>query len=86
MLVAFGGLFVADRGNHRVVVFAPVPTTSGASAIAALGQDNLTSNAYAPGAPSQDRIGAPTDVTALGDKLFVADYEWDRVLRFDLNP
>ncbi|MEK8023437.1 MAG: IPT/TIG domain-containing protein, partial [Candidatus Hydrogenedentota bacterium] len=36
-----GKLLVADRQNHRVVVFNSIPTTNGANADYAIGQDNL---------------------------------------------
>jgi len=82
---AFNSMFVADRGNNRVVVFTPVPTSTAEPALAVLGQPNLMLNDVNINTPSQAAIWNPTGVAVVGDKLFVSG-AWHRVLRFTLNP
>jgi hypothetical protein len=82
---AAGALFISDFVNNRVVMHYPIPNTSGEPADAVLGQDNFTSDAVQM-VPSGNRIGSPRGIAAAGNKLYVADYLWNRVLRFDLRP
>jgi hypothetical protein len=82
---AAGALFISDTVNHRVVMHYPIPNTSGEPADGVLGQDNLTSGDAAPTGPSGNRISSPHGVVATRNKLYVADFAWNRVLRFDLR-
>ena len=77
---------MADQRNHRVLVWTPVPATSGEPADAALGQDNLTTSSFVQLEPRQNRIGWPEQLAVAGGYLFVADSVWNRVLRFQLTP
>src|SRR5690606_37171143 len=76
-------LFVADPGNHRVLVFSPIPNDSGASAASVLGHPNF--NTTQEGA-TQETFNEPFSLVASGNKLYVADRMNHRVLRFDLRP
>jgi hypothetical protein len=81
--VAGNNLFVADTDNHRVVVFTPIPTSSGEAASRVLGQLSLTAS-DAPAATA-NRMAHPYGLAVIGDKLFVSDTQNHRVLRFQLT-
>jgi sugar lactone lactonase YvrE len=75
-----GNIYVADRGNNRVLRFSS--TTIGSSAVNVLGQLSFT--AKAPGT-TISTMQSPTGVAvdSFGN-LYVADTENNRVLRFNL--
>lgn len=83
-------LWVSDRMNHRVVLFDPIPDTNGASAMAVLGQPDLTSNDPNGGAgvwhPRADGLWQPAGLALDLDaqRLYVADEENNRVVGFDV--
>ncbi len=79
-----GSLFISDSTNHRVVVHSPLPTTSGEAADAVLGQDNLDSNVL-PNTPTGNALSSPRWISVAGNALYVPDYDWNRVTRFQLN-
>ena len=83
VLVAHGSLFVTDAANRRVLVFTPPPSESGVEASAVLGQPDFETVADLP--PSDANIGSPDGLAVSGDSLFVADRDWNRVLRFALR-
>ena len=76
--VAGGRLAVADRDNHRVLVWNSIPTQNGASASACIGQISCGSRTPAEAA---SRLNAPAGValTSTG-ALFVADQNNSRVV------
>ena len=79
-----GKVFVADHYNHRVLRFASsAALTSGIAAEGVLGQPDFTS--YALIIPPNARgMSAPTGVAVdTAGRLWVADYNNSRVLRFD---
>ena len=80
---ATGRLWVADQGNNRVVWYnqAHEIAANGPDADGVLGQPDFTSGGAAT---SQCRMYSPTDL-AVGsdDRLFVADSDNHRVLRFN---
>jgi hypothetical protein len=86
-------LFVADRGNQRVLVFHPFPTPSNRTPVRVLGQSNFTNSASndddqnnSPDAgPSVRTFFGPSGVTSIGTQLFVTDKNNHRVLIFDGN-
>lgn len=84
VLVASGSLFVADTTNRRVLVFTPVPEESGVEASAVLGHADLASGDLEPPGPAT--MGRPQGMTAVDDQLFVVDRDWNRVLRYALDP
>lgn len=79
-----GALFVADTGNDRVLVFDPVPTTSGASATQVLGQSS-PSFSVTDSTPSDATLNEPVALATANRTLFVADRGNRRVLRYDLT-
>lgn len=84
LLIVDGALFVADSGNDRVLVFDPIPTTSGASATQVLGQES-TGAALLDQPPSDRNLNGPVDLALAGNKVFVADEGNRRVVRYDLD-
>ncbi len=78
-----GNMWVADNSSHRVLKFNNVNSKSnGANADLVLGQSNFTSGS---GATTQSGMYSPNGVTVLGTTVWVADYDNNRVLRYD-NP
>jgi sugar lactone lactonase YvrE len=80
-------LFVADRVNHRVLVWNTFPTENGQPADNVLGQPGFTSvqpNASGGGyVVVANGFNLPTGVTLTGTSLWVADTENNRVVRWD---
>lgn len=77
-------LFIGDSANDRVMVWTPIPTTSGAAAQHLLGAATFTTAGGSPPA-SQTSIDQPGGMFIVGDKLYVVDTNHNRVLRFGLN-
>ncbi len=77
----FGNLWVADRDNNRVLMFANPPLIAGPPANLVLGQANYTtSTANATGAGT---LNHPTAVLVSRTSIWVADDYNNRVLRWD---
>lgn len=76
-------LYVADTGNNRVLVFAAVPTVSGASATFALGQPSLVTSTPAAG---QQGMVEPSSVHGNANQVLVADTGNNRVLIWNYVP
>lgn len=78
-------LYVADTGNHRVLVWNSVPTESGVPADLVLGQNDFTSGQVnqGRGAASASTAALPAAVLVAGGKVFIADSGNNRVLVFD---
>lgn len=83
VMLVDGALLVADAGNDRVLVFDPLPTSSGAAATQALGQVS-PSGALHDQPPSATTLNEPFSFARAGRKLFVADRGNRRILRYDL--
>jgi sugar lactone lactonase YvrE len=82
-----GRMFVADRSNHRVLVFLP-PFSNGMAATIVFGQADFTTNQRNRGhaTPDADTLSEPVAI-AIGTSwgyLFVADWGNNRVLAFPL--
>ena len=76
-----GNLWVADMYNNRVLMFRP-PFSTGMSASVVIGQVDFTSNAGGS-VVSSNALNYPTDLAFDGSgNLWVADGNWNRVLRF----
>jgi sugar lactone lactonase YvrE/lysophospholipase L1-like esterase len=77
-----GKLFVADRGNHRVLRFASEQAMqTGGAAEAVFGQDDFVSRVTGVAA---NRMNNPIGIHVGADgRLWVADFTNNRVLRFD---
>jgi DNA-binding beta-propeller fold protein YncE len=81
--VAGDNLFVADSANKRVLVFSPIPTASGSPASFILGQPDFETTS--PEAATPQALAFPWGLTVDGNKLYVADFSYNRVLRFHLR-
>jgi uncharacterized protein (TIGR03437 family) len=86
-----GKLYVADTQNNRVLIFNRIPTSNGASADVVLGQPNLTT--FVQPDITQQQIAAsdkvllnPVAVSSDGQRLFVADLGYNRVLIWNNIP
>ncbi len=67
-------LFVADTGNHRVLIFAPFPSADAAAASGVLGQADLSGNAAnRGGAAGGATLSGPQGVRVFDGMLMVAD-------------
>lgn len=80
---ANGILYVGDYSNDRVLGFQGVPQANDMPADFVLGQPDFTSNASGDGA---DEMNGPQSPGVSGGKLFVTDYNNNRVLIFDPAP
>jgi hypothetical protein len=76
-------LFVADKGNNRVLVWTTFPTTNGEPADLVLGQATFGTATASTGAAGMSR---PQGITVAGDALFVADGGNDRVIVYSSIP
>ncbi len=81
--VGVGRLFVADTGNHRVLIYAGVPNARGAGAAIALGQTNLFS--ATPGDGARGLYG-PTGLAVAAGRVIVTDRLNHRVLIWNQVP
>ena len=86
-----GKLYVADSGNHRVLVFNNIPTQNGQSANVVLGQSDF--NAFVEPDLTKLTVSAtgstmlnPVSVTSDGTRLYVADLGHNRVLVWNTIP
>ncbi|MCX6116616.1 MAG: hypothetical protein NT027_03680, partial [Proteobacteria bacterium] len=79
-------LYVADSNNNRVLVWNSLPTSSGQAASFALGQPDLTSNTMNNGGLSGSSMAIPFGIFSVGSKLFVSDYNSNRVLVWNSIP
>lgn len=84
VLVVDDALFVADMANDRVLVFTPIPTTSGEAASYVLGQPDLNSGNNNPAATNVS-LNDPTHMAAVGNRLYVVDQMHNRIMGFTLN-
>ncbi|MFA5813194.1 MAG: Calx-beta domain-containing protein [Patescibacteria group bacterium] len=76
-------LFVADFGNHRVLVFDAAAITNGENAVSVLGQINFTANSSATSAGGlKSPIAVAFNQTS--STLYVAEFSNHRVLFFDV--
>ena len=80
-------LFVADAGNNRVLVFNTASITNGMNASYELGQASGSAFTAHLGATTQSGINDPLDVKydSVNNRLFVADYNNNRVLVFNTS-
>lgn len=76
-------LYVAEIGNHRILVWNSLPASNGAPADFAIGQPNIESSGGGNGPAS---LGAPSGMFSDGKKLFVSDTGNDRILVWNSIP
>ncbi len=84
-------LFVADTQNHRVMVWNNIPTANDTPADYVLGQPNFTTTSERelqqnPVPASANRLKNPVSVTSDGQRLFVADLGYNRVMIWNSIP
>ena len=87
-------LIIADRGNHRVLIWNNIPAADGVDADLVLGQSDFAHNAAnddnQDGAqditPSARTLNTPSDIWSDGNRLIVADSGNNRVLIWDTFP
>jgi len=79
-----GRLYIADTGNHRILVYNTIPFAHGAAADAVIGQSSFTAGQANRGgtAPSSTSLSSPAYLSTgpAGVKLAVADRGNNRVL------
>jgi len=80
--------FVADFGNHRVLIYNGIPGVDGADNIAdaVIGQSNMTSNTANNGGLSASSLYGPGSVYSDGTHTVVADLYNHRVLIYNGIP
>jgi hypothetical protein len=92
--VARGRLFVVDSGNHRVLIWDSIPTSSFVPADHVVGQRDFVHGAADDGdgngapdpTPSAGAFNAPGGVAAADDHLYVVDVNNNRVLIWESIP
>jgi hypothetical protein len=76
-------LFVVEQGNHRILVFDPIPTATNPTASYVIGQPDMVTGTAGCTA---DKLNSPYEILRYGDTFFVADGGNQRVLQFDTIP
>jgi hypothetical protein len=76
-------LYVADTGNHRVLIWNSLPTTNNQAASVVLGQTNFTTATTGTTASTMNGV---TNVVLNGGKLYAADSSNHRVLVWNSIP
>lgn len=85
--LAGGALYVADRVNHRVLIWNTLPTADYQPADVVLGQTDLNGNSPNAGGVSASSLLYPQSVAVDSAHIFVSDAGNHRVLIFDtLSP
>jgi hypothetical protein len=79
-------LYIADFGNHRVLIFDTIPAVNNASADVVVGQPDMTSNLANNGGIGANTLNHPVAVHTDGTRLFIADRDNNRVLVFNNIP
>ncbi|BDA77971.1 hypothetical protein LPTSP3_g09010 [Leptospira kobayashii] len=85
---ANGKLFVADEGNHRVLIWNTIPTSHYTPADVVIGQPDFTSCTANRGGPTPtaNTLATPGGVWGDGTRLFVADSYNGRLLIWNTIP
>lgn len=79
-------LFIADTGNHRILIYNTIPSSSYASADLVLGQTLFTTGTANLGGLSASSLNSPRAVFVSGTKLLVSDFSNNRVLIWNAIP
>ena len=81
-------LFISDVRNNRVLIFNTIPTSNNPSADVVVGQQNMTSNTQNQGfqVPVVDTLNYPMNIDVVNSRLWVVDYNNNRVLIFNEIP
>jgi hypothetical protein len=75
--------FVADKGNHRVLIWDSIPNNGSVEASTVIGQTDLTSNNMNC---TPSTLNAPSSVFVVDGKVIVADNGNNRVLIYNAIP
>ena len=81
--IAGGKLFVADSGNHRILIWNTVPTATQTPADVVISQANFTSGASST---SLQSLKVPNGIFSDGTRMIVTDSWNHRVLIWDSVP
>ncbi|OGQ59944.1 MAG: hypothetical protein A3G92_03145 [Deltaproteobacteria bacterium RIFCSPLOWO2_12_FULL_38_8] len=86
-----GRLFIADTGNHRILIYNTIPTSDGATANRVVGHADCTQTAAnrldgSTAGVRADTLSSPTDVFYNGSKMVIADSGNHRVLVYNSLP
>lgn len=84
-------LFVSESGNSRILIFDPIPTTSGAAAVGVIGQSDFVhtqhndddQNGSDDGSPTARTLYHPNRIDFYGGRLFVPEFHNHRVTIFE---
>lgn len=76
-------LFVVEQGNHRILVFDPIPTATNPVAAYVIGQPDMVTGTSGCAA---GKLNSPYEILRHGDTFFIADGGNQRVLEFDTIP
>ncbi len=80
-------MIVTDYSNHRVLIYNSIPTGNNANADVVIGQQNMTSSsANQGGSVGANTFIEPINVFYDGARLFIADWENNRVLIYNSLP
>ena len=74
------GLFYVLTG-HRILVWRGVPTTNNAPADYVFGQPSFTTNLPNYGGLDGEALNSPVNMTTVGEDMFIADTENNRIVR-----
>jgi hypothetical protein len=86
-----GKLYIADTGYNRVLIYNHIPTANGASADVVLGQPDFTTYVEVDLTQQSQNAAAnkllnPVSVTSDGQRVFVTDLGYNRVLIWNSIP
>jgi hypothetical protein len=79
-------LYIMDYGNYRGLIWNTIPTTNFEAANVVIGQPDFTSAAIADSGGLTKGLFEPQGIMKIGAKLFVTDYENDRVMVWNTVP
>jgi hypothetical protein len=84
---ADGKLFLAASCNNRVLIWNSIPTSNGAPADLVIGQANFTHCVANQGLTvAANTLSNPVKIAVLNHRLFIADYNNNRVLIYNSIP
>ena len=88
--VSNGKMFVADFHNNRVLIYNSIPTANNAAADVVIGQSDMTSSSINKGlgvaSCEANTLYNPVSVKSDGTRLFIGDWNNNRVLIFNSIP
>jgi len=80
-------LFIADRFNHRVLIYNSLPISNNTSVDIVIGQADFVSNLpNQNGDPGANTLNGPVGVYSDGQRLFISDMGNNRVLVYNSIP